>query len=291
VTKSDIRNPKSETQNPRGLAPAADLRSHPAVRNYTLFCLSSLFLLVVCLADRRLGWWCLLPALLGSAALIAQWNHGPPLVLASLAGLLLMTGRYYRGYPYWPREEAPAMLDFLMCAALLVYAVGHYRLLSLVHHIFPTGPHRPRRVERDSWIVTLQNTIHDPQARLQKQAEVVTRRSPERVSSREMAFLVLASLAWTGLAVIAWSWLMEQAPKLDIPKAFWRALLVGWAVLTVLGLVAALTGYVRHSTATPEESMLYLQDQLWRGTRREQGNLNRWLTWARLRAQRKKETS
>lgn len=291
MTKSEIRNPKSEIQKARQPAPVADLRSHPAARNYTLLCLSSLFLLVVCLADRRLGWWCLLPALLGSAALIAQWNHGPPLVLASLAGLLLMTGRYRRSYLSWPREETPAIMDLLMCAALLVYAATHYRLLSLVHRVFPTEPRRPRNMDRGSWIATLKDTIHDSQATLHKQVEALTRRSADRVSSQEIAFLALASVVWTALSVVAWVWLMDQTPKLDIPKVLWPALLVGWAVLTVLAVVGAISGYARHSTATPEESLLYLQDQLWRNTRREQGNLNRWLTWARLRAQRKKETS
>jgi len=58
--------------------------------------------------------------------------------------------------------------------------------------------------------------------------------------------------------------------------------------LAVAGITAS---YVRLASATPEESLLYLQDQSWRHTRREQGNLNRWLTWARLRVQRKKESS
>ncbi len=59
------------------------------MRNYTLFCLTALFLLVICLVDRGLGWWCLMPALIGGVALLAHWNIGPPLVVVSLTGLLL----------------------------------------------------------------------------------------------------------------------------------------------------------------------------------------------------------
>jgi hypothetical protein len=41
--------------------------------------------------------------------------------------------------------------------------------------------------------------------------------------------------------------------------------------------------------APTEENLLYLQDQLWQQTRHEQATLNRWLVWARLRWQRRKE--
>src|SRR5215472_12920236 len=83
-----------------------ELRSHPAVRNYTLFCLAALLLLVVCLVDRGLDWWSLLPALVGGVALLAQWSIGPPLVLLSLTGLILANTRYSHVWrsPYWARD-------------------------------------------------------------------------------------------------------------------------------------------------------------------------------------------
>jgi hypothetical protein len=40
-----------------------------------------------------------------------------------------------------------------------------------------------------------------------------------------------------------------------------------------------------------EEATLLLQDTLWLETRREQGRINRWLAWARLRSRRRKELS
>jgi hypothetical protein len=39
---------------------------------------------------------------------------------------------------------------------------------------------------------------------------------------------------------------------------------------------------------SPEEAALYLQDELWRQTRREQARLNRWLAWAEKREARRR---
>jgi hypothetical protein len=58
----------------------------------------------------------------------------------------------------------------------------------------------------------------------------------------------------------------------------------------VLAATAALLGYLRWARATPEESLLYLQDQAWAATRSEQRRLNRWLIWARLRRRQKEGT-
>ena len=47
--------------------------------------------------------------------------------------------------------------------------------------------------------------------------------------------------------------------------------------------------YLHQARAGPAASLLYLQDQLWQQTRREQNRINRWLTAARLWWQKKKE--
>jgi hypothetical protein len=53
--------------------------------------------------------------------------------------------------------------------------------------------------------------------------------------------------------------------------------------------VAALLRYLALRRMTPPEAGLYLQDVLWRETRREQRRLNRWLAWAWLRRRRREE--
>lgn len=249
-----------------------ELHSHPAVRNYRMLCLSALFLIVVCLADRGLDWWCFVPALLGSLALLAHWNHGPPLVLMSLAALLGAAGQFSR----WNRGgdslfQKPTLMDLVLCIAVLAYVLGHYRLLSLMRNIFP----------------------HDVRERKRDPSQ---RRCADLVTRREMAFLGFALPLWTGLSVLIWA--LEVA-DLSIPPGMEpdseqslylpRELGFVWASLAMVAAVGVMAGYLRWTTATPEEQLVYLQDQCWRHTRREQSILNRWLMWARLRAQRKKK--
>jgi hypothetical protein len=272
VTESEIRNPKSET--------SGELRSHPAVRHYTLFCLAALFLLVVCLANRGLDWWCLVPALIGGLTLLTHWSQGPPLVLLSLASLLGVS-RPRWNYGGWPRFQTPSLMDVVLCIAVLGYVLGHYRLLSLTRSIFPPDPRRSRI---------------DPSQR----------RSADLVKGWEMALLGLSLPVWTGLALMVWAYGMAD---LATPPAWsrpigtdgpqWSFLLLdiarelglAWAGLALLAAAGVAVSYLRWTTATPEEQLVYLQEQCWRQTRREQGLLNRWLMWARLRAQRKKEPS
>ncbi len=92
----------------------------------------------------------------------------------------------------------------------------------------------------------------------------------------------LALPAWAGLAVMVWTWMMEEGvPPLDMRSEVWRVLRIAWIALASTAATGIVAGYLRRTMATPEESLLYLQDELWRQTRREQSSLNRWLTWAR----------
>ncbi len=259
-------------QPPRRIIPSMptrrELRSHPAVRNYTLFCMAALFVLVVCLADRGLDWWSLLPALIGGVALLAPWSIGPPLVLLSLTGLMVASTRssYLWRSPYWARDKVPTMMDLILCVVVLAYIVGHYRLLALMRHLFPEMADR-------------KSTSHG-------QADPARRRSATLVSVREIILLLLALPLWTSLAVVIWSWIMEDTAPWDMEKEAWQALRLVWAGLAIVAATGCVAGYLRQTRATPEESLLYLQDHLWQYTRGEQGSLNRWLARARLRGQR-----
>lgn len=272
MMKSEIRKPKSER--------AWEVHPHPAARNYTLFSLAALFLLVVCLADQGFDWWCLVPAAIGCLALLAHWRHGPPLVLLSLIGLYGMSGpRSFRNSAQWSRFQTPTMMDLVLCIAVLAYVSGNYRLLSLTRNIFPPDPRR-------------------------RGSPATQPRSADHVTDREMAWLGLSLPVWTGLAVMIWATGMADLPTApgrafepDRPQSFFSPLDLApqlglvWVGLAILAAAGIVTSYLRWATATPEEGLLYLQDQCWRLTRREQSLLNRWLAWARLRAQRKKEPS
>jgi hypothetical protein len=246
-----------------------ELRAHPAVRHYLLFCLTALFLMVVCLADRGLEWWCAAPALIGCLTLLAHWSQGPPLVILSLVGLLgLPRPRSPWSNAGWLRYQTPTLMDLLLCISVLAYVIGHYRLLAMTRSVFPPDSRRPR-----------EGTDADP----------TQRRSADLVTGWELALLGLALPVWTTLSVMLWAWMTEDAPPLGMAREGWRILRLVWLVLGVLAAAGIVSTYRRWATATPRESLLYLQDEVWRQTRREQTIINRWLTWARLRAQRKKE--
>jgi hypothetical protein len=232
-----------------------------------LFSMAALFLLVVCLSERGMDWWGLVPALIGCLSLFTHWVHGPPLVLLSLAGLVGMSGPQWRWSSLgWSRFQTPSLMDLVLCIAVLAYVLGHYRLLALVRNVFPPDPRR---------------SGDDPSQR----------RSVDLVTGKEIALLALVLPLWTGTALLIWGWMMDEETPLNMPMEVWRMLRLVWAALAVLAVVGIATSYLRQASATPEESLMFLQDQCWRQTRREQGNLNRWLTWARVRAERKKESS
>ena len=69
----------------------------------------------------------------------------------------------------------------------------------------------------------------------------------------------------------------------------WRALLVVWLMGIALAGAYSFLAYLGRAQASAEESLLYLQDQLWTEMRGEQRRINRWVVWRRLRTQRKEE--
>ncbi len=115
----------------------------------------------------------------------------------------------------------PAFMDLILCAVVLAYVMGHYRLLSLMRRVFPPDPRHSRIVDR-------KDTIHE-------RVDTAKRRSPELVSSAEMLLLVLSLPLWTGFSAIMWGWMMETGPALGMPIEVWRTLRVVWLVLAATG--------------------------------------------------------
>jgi hypothetical protein len=252
-------------------APEFDPRSHPAVRGYTLLCLLSLLVLTLALAQLDVGGLALLPLLAGSVAVAACWSVGPPLVLICLCGVMFLQLRA-RGRGLLAGLPGSFAADLAVCVATLAYVVGQYRLQSLVRHVFPPDYRRKRPRKGPA------------PARLPPPEQP---RSPEGVGQAEVLQLVLAALVAAGLASALWSAVARLRPALGFGRQEWEALLLVWAGGSLMAVAGAVSGYLRLRRYVPEEGLVYLQDQLWRETRREQSRLNAWLTWARLRRQRK----
>jgi hypothetical protein len=247
-----------------------DPRSHPAVRGYTLVCLLSLLVLTLALAQLDVGGLALLPLLAGSVAVAACWSIGPPLVLLCLCGVMFVQLRA-RGRGLFAGLPGSFAADLAVCVSTLAYVMGQYRLQSLVRHVFPPD-YRRGRPRRGA-----------PVARIPPPEQP---RSPELVGQAELLQMVLTALVVAGLASALWSAVARRRPPLGFDGREWQALLLVWAGGSVVALAGTIAGYLRLRQYTPEEGLVYLQDQLWRETRREQSRLNAWLTWARLRRQR-----
>src|SRR5262249_45096676 len=216
------------------------------------------------------------------------------------AGLLLVsTFRYYR---YRVGAHYPIQ-DVILCGAMLAFAVAHYRLQSLQSFLFPRDPRRPanagaRGAERGA----------QPPAPRAPRAALRDHRRPARVvSPEELVFFLMVVFFWAGLAPFCYPALLaSDYPPQEYDAHWWgriddstgRTLAGGLEVLVegvwrlsgalwLIGggalLVASLLGHLAHRRLSPAEATLFLQDAVWKETRREQRRLNRWLAWARLR--------
>jgi hypothetical protein len=274
-----------------------ELSAEAGVRNYTLVCLVALLIVTLVLIDEA-GPWVLLPVAIGGLGLVGRWRSTVPLFLLTVGFVVMavaqggdpfffllrilrlvllgragpgpgMQGRFSGGEPTF-------FGDFLICAAVLAYAAGHYRLLALTRQVFPleSQPGGPRK---------------QPGARPRPTPPL---RSGNLVTPGEIGTLLLTLPIWIGVGggVLLWLAILPN-PLAETPREIWRVLVLIWVTGIGLALVTAALGYLGMRRAPPGEARTYLQDVLWRETASEQGRLNRWLTWARLRGQRRKEES
>ena len=251
--------------------------SQSGVRVYTILCLTGLMGMVLALMENNRDLlWILLLAAVGAIGVVAHWRIGPPVVLLGLATLEVFyraTRPWYAHPPAW-EEESP-LLDALLAACVLAYAAGHYRLLSLAHAVFPVDLRRPPP---------------RPDGR-KAPAPRGQRRSAELPGPWELPMLTVAAGVWAVGVSLFWLALSAVEPPLRLSHGLWRVLLLIFLVGLTTAVLGGAAAYLHWVSARPEEHRMYLQDQAWRETRREQNRINRFLTWARLRAQRRKEQS
>lgn len=286
----------------------------PGTRFYTIVCMVSALVLAVPLLARGVGTGALLPALAGVLLPLARWRAGPLLLIFSFLwlvqadrlglGPMQFLGRLLRhllslfivmppgpGFhdnplPKLARPEL--MLDVFLVGAIVVYVAAYYRLLGVTRAIFPIDRQRrgPSPGLKSSGVPKF-GPILEP------------KRSASLIDSRELGKLVPAGIIATVLAQYLLLWLQKRSARNDLAPHLPFGLNVQirdnvWHLLLLLGflgggliVVTSLLGYLGLRRQTPAEAALYLQDQLWRQTRREQARLNRWLAWAEKREARR----
>lgn len=259
-----------------GAAAPEDLANDPVVRNYVFVGLAAVVVMLVVLLYQGLGTGSLMPVLVGIMGVVTRWRAAPLLVVIALAGLYYVEMIRYYGIARQPEFELPELADVVLAGAVVLYAAAHYRLQGLVQEIVPREPGRRRA------------------AHLATQPEPAARRSTRAVPESELAWLVFVP-AWAAAALALWLALpgpvFYLANHVEMRPQDWQAGLLVWSLGIGLLVLNSLVSYAGHRRLGAAEAQLFLQDVAWRETRREQGRINRWLAWARVRRQRREEKS
>jgi hypothetical protein len=237
---------------------------HPAVRLHGSLCLGALVILLFGLVQQGAGIWSLFPVFIGSLGLAAGWRSAPFLLLLSL-GAALLTGAIH--------STSFGFGELILCAAALAFVSANYRLQSLVDGIFPA----------DARLV-IQKKGARPRKELRAPVQPPPRRTADWVSNREILWLLAPLPVWAGLAQGAWLWLQaRESPLLGVPAQSWQIIVLVWFMGLPTVVLSAFLSYRGWTRWTVEEATLFLQDQAWLETRKEQSRIGTWLAWAHKR--------
>jgi hypothetical protein len=273
------------------------------VRFYAVTALLALLAAALPLLLRGLEVWALLPSLLGALALVARWRIGPLLYLLGLfwvaladnarvsplelipyllSAMLRIDSHGGVGGDYGPQPKmlgGKPILDMIEAMAVLVYVAAHFRFLSVTRNLFPRD--RRQRLR-----------LSDPERpeRVKLGPVLEQKRSPELVDRQELGPLILLASVCVCLGQLVWMWVSARWYYFEFPRtgrrfpilapALWHLALLMWGFSLFLIVAYGMLSYLGQRRLTADEAQLYLQDELWRQTRREQARINRWLAWA-----------
>ena len=297
-----------------GYIPAA---TPDGTRFYTAICAVALVLIALSLLARGMGLWSLFPSAVAALAVALRWRTGPALLLLSLLWLVLADRIGYSpwsmvewiiegivsgiaGAPFRPAppdfftrqlQDASPVLDVLLAGAAVAFTAAQYRLVSLTGNIFPVE--RRRRPRHPLPVTPLPRGERGNREGASRPVPVPPqKRGASLVDPEELGPLVFAVVLCACFGQFLWLWLGERYAGgdlyefarvqvgLNVPDGAWRLFVLVWVFSLVLIPVTGVLAYLGQRRLTPEESALFLQDQLWRQTRREQARISRWLAWA-----------
>lgn len=251
----------------------------PGARSYLFIGLVALIIYYMLMAARVGDMGTLLTLCFAVPGLLARWTISPAIFL--ILGTYMLYDPYFEivvgevegysrlsRYRGWRASQAIDVEDILLGASILVYLICQFRLLSLVRQSMPD----------------------DPPPRRKGQPEPVTPRRPARLfMDREVGVMFLIVLGSVIGGVLGWRLLTgyENTERLaanwGIVRPFARVILLFWVLIVgglVIGVMVRYRDMLRMSRT---EARLYLQDQFWQETRREQERIYRWRRWFRQR--------
>jgi hypothetical protein len=249
---------------------------------YLGVCLAALVVMVITVDRIRPGASVIIPAIplaFGILALLARFTSGPPIILFTLCGLIFVQGGREPHFVTMSRSAAGGFLlrRFLLCAAALAFAIAFYRRLGVESGIFPPDRRKapPSKPQGDPAPLP------------------PVRRAARWVTGMEFVSIAVVVPLCSIAGLILWQVFTRIAPPdalgFEDNYASWRPMLLCGLIAGTGSLGGLIIGYLGRARATRTQNLLYLQDQLWRETRREQCRAHQWLVRSRFRARRKKE--
>ncbi len=181
---------------------------------------------------------------------------------------IFMEGRL-RGNSFFLRRSF-SVVEFILSLGVLAFTVCAYRLKGLTTNLFP-----------------LETKEHPDEEGGEETTQ--GKRSGKQVIPVEQLMLVFLLPTWAIVAQVAWAVFHRRFYFFDFPPLLNRMLLVAWIILLGTLLVSLVLNLLRWRTQSPDEAAMFLQDVVWRETRAEQRNLNRWIAWKRVRNKKKEE--
>jgi hypothetical protein len=220
----------------------------------------------------------LLAVLLAIPGVLARWTASPILILLLTTYLLIDPGflnliGFVSGSRWFtPRVGGGFNLeDVILAAALLAYAIGHFRLTSIIHQGMPDEP--TARKERDP--------LNPP------------RRPAGLVRAEELPRTLMVAGGCVFAAQGVW-FVLVLVERSGRPAAFTpgttRLLIVAWVTGLVLMVVSAALVYLRSARMTRREAALVLRDEFFQENRRETDRLQRWRKWYKERVALRRRT-
>jgi hypothetical protein len=231
------------------------------IRNYEYLCLAALLVILLVLFERGRGVVCLVPFLVGLGGIAARWRLALPMLLIALA--FALSDQALVRWTASASWEPDPLTNWLLCAAVLGYTAGQQRLQGVARHLVAPDPGSPE-------------ASRDPLQQPGRRTDYV----------RELALFAGALVAWAGLAPIAW-YLLPASDFGLFGGNVWRLVVLAWMLGLALVIANGVLTFAHRRWRTRDESAMFLQDLLWRQTRREQSRWFRWRAWARLRRERK----
>jgi len=260
-------NPPATHPPPTSEAPRPAVQVGPI--HYQILCGAGLLLMVLAQLDQGMLLGNMLVACIGLLGILSKTRVGPLLVVFGFAAAQIAFHRLRFGT--FSHDDPRPLLDvrdLLLAVGLVTYVAGNYRLQSLWLQILPADPRRRRREPGDDGrgqFVRVQQ---------QRASRLLT---PEEIARFVLAVPVAVLVGQALWLVIAQPWTLAV-----FPPRFLRMVNLAWLLIVGTLVIGTIFIHWRRRQMDRTTAQVYLQDTVWRETRREQRRIFRWLAWRRL---------